>query len=315
MNIFNKLKEKYKFLNTRADKHEVDALYSILYKLVHDLDNSIDLSTKQTEDTFSFQWEKLSQGEYMLTDPWFKGEVERIICEEEILVNKSWFKGKRVLDAGCGGGRWSYGLAKMGAEITAVDINTSALELTKEALSEFGDHHRFYQTSLEELDSKIKNEKFDLVWSWGVVHHCRSFNKAFVQVCDKVKEGGLIYFYLYGRESLDMDTDLNLFKNRMIYNSLNSWEEKYEFLLNKGNGDETKIHQMHDIFAPLLNRRLEFDFVKKRLEEFGFTNVVRTNNSTELHIRAIKGNPVDEVDNYFLKPFQGKDPWISHHEK
>lgn len=313
MKLLSAIKEKVKFINSRAEKKEVDALYKLLYNLVHDYDNSFDLSSKQTEETFAFQWDQLAKGEYMLSDPWFKGEVDRIICEEEIRVDKSWFSGKKILDAGCGGGRWSYGLAKMGGIISAVDINDSALERTKEALSEFGDKHRFYKTPLESLDDKIAEDKFDLVWSWGVVHHCKSYTKAFEQVCNRVKEGGMIYLYLYGRESLDMNSDINLFKNRVIYNTLPSWEEKRQFLIEKGGGNEERLHQMHDIYSPLLNRRLDFDYVKKQLEAFGFTDIVRTNNSTEIHVRAVKGNSSEHLKDYFLSPFKGPS-WMQHHE-
>ncbi len=313
MKLISTVKDKLKFLNSRADKKEVDALYKLLYNLVHDVDNSFDLSSKQTEETFSFQWDQLSKGEYMLSDPWFKSEVDRIICEEEIRVDRSWFKNKKVLDAGCGGGRWSYGLAKLGAQISAVDINDSALRRTQEALGEFGDQHKFYQTPLETLQDEIPEEKFDLVWSWGVVHHCKSYTKAFEQVCNRVKDGGMIYMYLYGRESLDMQSDLNLFKNRIFYNTLPSWEEKRKFLIEKGGGNEERLHQMHDIFSPLLNRRLEFDYVKKQLEDFGFTDIVRTNNSTEIHVRAVKGTDSTHIKEYFLMPFQGES-WMQHHE-
>lgn len=312
--MFLNLKEKIKFLKTRADKKEVDALYKLLYKLVHDVDNSLDLTSSQTEESFSFQWDKLSKGEYMLSDPWFKSEVERIICEEEILVKKEWFKDKKVLDAGCGGGRWSYGLTKLGANVTAVDINQSALERTKEAIIGLNPESRFIQSPLETLGESLRDQqKFDLVWSWGVVHHCKSFTKSFDEISNQVKEGGLIYLYLYGRESLDFNADLNLFKDRVYYNSLSSWDEKKSFLIEKGNGNPERVHQMHDIYSPLLNRRLDFEYVKGLLEKKGFTSIVRTNSSTELHIRAIKGNNSQELENYFLQPFSG-DSWMNYHE-
>jgi 2-polyprenyl-3-methyl-5-hydroxy-6-metoxy-1,4-benzoquinol methylase len=308
-----KIKEKIAFLKSRADKNEVDALYKLLYNLVHDLDNSLDISSAQTKESFAFQWDQLSSGEYMLSDPWFKKNVEKIICEEEIRVNKDWFQGKKVLDAGCGGGRWSYGLAKLGATITAVDINDSALLRTQEALEGIGSSHRFIKSPLESLDENLADEKFDLVWSWGVVHHCKSFNKSLEQICNRVEEGGMIYLYLYGRESLNFQTDLNLFKNRLHYTTLPTWEEKRNFLIKKGGGDSNRIHQMHDIYSPLLNRRLEFEQIKELLTKYGFSDISRTNSSTELHIRAVKGKKADKLKGFFLPPFEGTS-WMTYHE-
>lgn len=313
MGIFSKVKMKLDFLKSRADKKEVDALYKLLYHLIHDLDNSLDISSNQTKESFGFQWDQLSSGEYMLSDPWFKNSVERIICEEEIRVKKEWFEGKSVLDAGCGGGRWSYGLAKLGARVTAVDINDSALYRTKEALEGIGTSHNFIKSPLESLDENLGDEKFDLVWSWGVVHHCKSFNKSFEQLCNRVKEGGMIYLYLYGRESVDFQSDINLFKNRLYYNTLPNWEEKKNFLIEKGGGDPNRIHQMHDIYSPLLNRRLEFDQMEELLFKYGFSDITRINSSTELHIRAVKGQNANQLKEHFLPPFVGTS-WMTHHE-
>ena len=280
------------------NRQDIDALYKLLYNQVHDLDLALPLASAQTIDAFGFQWSELQEGEAMLSDKWFKENVTNIISEREILLKEEWFKGKDVIDCGSGGGRWSYGLAKMGANVTAVDINTSAIEATKEVLKDINVQKNFILTPLEQLGANLPaGKKYDLAWSWGVLHHCSGFNEAFRQVMDCVKEGGFIYLYLYGRESVSYNDDINLFKNRVIYNTLGSWEEKERFLIEKANGDKTKLHQNHDIYSPLLNRRLEFDYVKKVLEENGFTDVTRTVVHTELNIRAVKGkmNPADKA--------------------
>ena len=111
----------------------------------------------------------------MLSDPVFKSQVDQIIVNQELLLDASWFPGKNVLDAGCGGGRWTYGLAKLGAQVTAVDTNPSALAATQSALA--GASGEFVLSSLEDIASKLPPESFDLVWSWGVLHHCRSFTR------------------------------------------------------------------------------------------------------------------------------------------
>lgn len=293
------------------NREDIDALYKLLYIQVHDLDKALPLAAAQTKDTFGFQWGELAEGEAMLSDKWFKENVTNIITDRETQIRAEWFKGKDVIDCGCGGGRWSYGLAKLGANITAVDINESALKATAEAISGINVQKQFILTPLEELDQRLPaDKKFDLVWSWGVLHHCGSFNTAFRKVMDRVKEGGFIYLYLYGRESVSFEADINLFKNRVAYNTLTTWEEKEKFLLEKANGDRTKLHQNHDIYAPLLNRRLDFDYIKQQLEMNGFTDVVRTVRTTELNIRAIKGilSPADKA---MVKYSDNNLPWSS----
>lgn len=289
--MLSRLKKYLKLVYTKADKSEVNALYSLLYDIVHDLDQTPELFGKQTRQTFSFQWDKLGEGEAMLSDDWFRSNVSRIIADEELLIDRSWFEGKKVLDLGCGGGRWSFGLASLGAEITAVDVNKSALRSTEEALKPFSSKkHRFILSQIETLDAVLPNDNFDLVWSWGVIHHCSSFTKALRTAGNYVKDGGLLYLYLYGRESVPYANDIEKFKRRLYFNSLKSWEEKEKYLLAFAKGDRKRIHQLHDLYGPLVNRRLEFSYIKASLEAMGFVDVLRTVNHTELFVRAAKGH-------------------------
>jgi 2-polyprenyl-3-methyl-5-hydroxy-6-metoxy-1,4-benzoquinol methylase len=303
-------------LQLDRNRQEIDALYKLLYNQVHDLDNAMPLAAAQTTDAFGFQWESLKEGEAMLSDKRFKDNVISIITEREVLIDKEWFKGKDVIDCGSGGGRWSYGLAKLGANITAVDINESAIEATKEVLAGIDVRQEFVLSPLEQLNAHLPaGKKYDLVWAWGVLHHCGSFNKAFQQVMNCVKDGGFIYVYLYSRETLSYDEDISLFKNRVRYNTLKSWKEKEAFLMEKSKGDRTKLHQNHDLFAPLLNRRLEFDYVKKMLEDNGFTDVVRTVNDTELHVRAVK-KTLSPEDKKMVRYADGNNPpWMEQYSK
>jgi len=73
-----------------------------------------------------------------------------------------------------------------------------------------------------------------------------------------------------------------MFKKGLHYNSLKTWDEKRKYLLDYAKGDASKIHQLHDMLAPLINRRLEYEHVKERLEEWGFPDVFRTMDHTEL---------------------------------
>src|ERR1700733_5174596 len=141
------------------NKQEIDSLYKLLYNQVHNLDHTVPFVETQTVGAFNFQWSELSEGEAMLSDKRFKDNVEQIITEKQVLIKKEWFKGKEVMDCGCGGGRWSYGLAKLGANVTAVDINEPALKATKEALKEFDVQKQFILTPLEQLTKHIPQGK------------------------------------------------------------------------------------------------------------------------------------------------------------
>jgi SAM-dependent methyltransferase len=275
-------------------RSDVDALYGLLYRIVHDPDHAPDLAGLQTRDAFSHQWATLAEGEAMLSDPWFRDNVARILSEEELCLDPQWFRGKDVLDCGCGGGRWSYGLAKLGANVTAVDVNDSALAQTRQALAGLPVEQSFVRSPLEEVSQHLPaGKKYDLVFSWGVLHHCGSFTRALQEIAGLVKPAGVLYLYLYGRESLSFAADVALFRERVRYNALADWPARRDFLLRKTRGDESKLHQAHDMFAPLINRRFTWDEVRVRLEALGFASVVRTIDYTEVFARASR-TPLDE---------------------
>jgi SAM-dependent methyltransferase len=308
------VKKGFKYINVfnpLSKASEMMGLYSMLYEIMHDQEHVPNALYLQTKRAFGKQWGQLPNGEYMLSDPWFRENVDKIICEEELQISSDWLRGKNVLDAGCGGGRWSYGFAKLGANVTCVDINEEALSRTSEALSEFNVKKSFICSPLETLGDVLPACDYDLVWSWGVLHHCQSFNKSLKAVTDRLKPGGIFYTYLYGRESIDYQDDIELFKNRVKYNFMIPDEEKYNYLLRKVGGDPNAVHQLHDQLAPLMNRRLSELEVFNKLKALGFSRVDRVIQSPELFIRAIKGD-ASSLEEILLAP---KDPpyWFQHH--
>ena len=272
-------------------EQEIETIYRLVYDIVHDLDASPEFAVRQTERAFDQQWGKYATGHALLSDEWFKENVDRILSQEEIQIRPEWFRGRWVLDAGCGNGRWSYGFAKLGANVTLVDTSETAIETAKSMIESFRVEKEFYVSSLENLGDLI-HRKYDLVFCWGVLHHCRSFNKTLNILAGLVDEKGLLYLYLYGRESLSYDDDIKLFRKRLYYNTLPTDEAKHSFLLKEANKDASKLHNLHDLYAPLINRRLEYSYVKTFLEDRGF-DVTRTIDSTELFLRAMRTGSVE----------------------
>jgi len=80
-------------------------------------------------------------------------------------------KGCRVLDYGCGQGEEAVYLAKMGAEVTAIDISPVGIELTKERarLNEVGDRVSAMLMRCDPTD--FPSESFDVIHGFGILHH------------------------------------------------------------------------------------------------------------------------------------------------
>src|SRR5207253_1358001 len=118
---------------------------------------------------------------------------------------------------GCGNGRWSFGLASLGAHLTCVDINPVAVEKTRAALEGCDVPKTFLVSPLEDVAAVLRGRRFDLVFSWGVLHHARSFTRALEALASLVKPDGVLYLYLYGRQTLSFAADIALFKERVRY--------------------------------------------------------------------------------------------------
>jgi tRNA (mo5U34)-methyltransferase len=81
--------------------------------------------------------------------------------------------GLRVLDVGCNAGFYSIELARRGAQVTAIDIDSHYLRQAHWAAQRFGvrDRIEFRQASVYSLART--REQFDIVWFLGVLYHLR----------------------------------------------------------------------------------------------------------------------------------------------
>ena len=83
------------------------------------------------------------------------------------------WRGQKVLEIGCGIGTDTINFARHGAFVAAVDLSEKSLDIARHRAEVFGlrDSIRFYQGSAEELRSVAPVDSFDLIYSFGVIHH------------------------------------------------------------------------------------------------------------------------------------------------
>jgi 2-polyprenyl-3-methyl-5-hydroxy-6-metoxy-1,4-benzoquinol methylase len=109
------------------------------------------------------------------------------------------WRGKKVLEIGCGIGTDSINFARAGADISVVDISDKSLELCKQRFDVFGLRANFYQGDAEQLSSIVPVEKFDLIYSFGVIHHTPHPERVFEQLKLYCKPGTELRVMLYSR--------------------------------------------------------------------------------------------------------------------
>ena len=83
------------------------------------------------------------------------------------------WSGKRVLEVGCGLGTDTINFARAGAHVTAVELSARSLELARQRAGIFGlaDHITFVEGNAERLSECVPAAAYDLVYSFGVIHH------------------------------------------------------------------------------------------------------------------------------------------------
>ncbi len=108
------------------------------------------------------------------------------------------FRGKDVLEIGCGGCPASVLFAEAGARITAIDLTEAAVEMTKR-------HTDGLPATVERMDAErmtFPDASFDHVFSWGVLHHSARPERAFAEVARVLRPGGTALIMVYNRTSL-----------------------------------------------------------------------------------------------------------------
>ncbi len=128
------------------------------------------------------QWELLQCNELFLFEDW----IYPVTLED--------FRGKDVLECGCGGGQHTSFISPYAKSVTAVDLNT--IEIAKERNKNFN--------NIDFLEGNIANMKlgrtFDIVFSIGVIHHTDNPEKTVQNLIEHTKSGGKLIMWIYSKE-------------------------------------------------------------------------------------------------------------------
>ena len=111
------------------------------------------------------------------------------------------WRGKKVLEIGCGIGTDTMNFARHGASVAAVDLSEKSLEIARQRAEVFGlqESVRFYQGSAEELRSIVPAESFDLIYSFGVIHHTPRPERVIAELVHFARPGTTFKVMVYYR--------------------------------------------------------------------------------------------------------------------
>lgn len=160
--------------------------------------NEPDLTSADTHFAFGKNWSSYAE---RIT----QGEIDEAVRGLSRLLAKESLAGKRVLDIGSGSGLHSLAALRLGAkEVVAVDIDRDSVATTSAVLEKFA-YGQAWRAEVRSVFDVIPNDMglFDVVYTWGVLHHTGSMIRAIRSAASMCAPRGLFIFALYRRVWFD----------------------------------------------------------------------------------------------------------------
>jgi SAM-dependent methyltransferase len=142
--------------------------------------------------SFGYQWNRFSQTQL--------DSANGSTRSRDTFVEKTgWrledLRGKSILDAGCGMGRFAEIAADAGADVHAIDLSTAVEAAARHIGSR--PNVTLYQADIFNLP--FAEGSFDYIYSLGVLHHTPDTRRAFLGLTKLLKPGGHITIWVYSR--------------------------------------------------------------------------------------------------------------------
>ena len=173
------------------------------------------------------------------SDKFRKASEEMFLKMRLLGLTREEHSGKNILDCGCGTGEFTSWYASHGNQVTAIDLSKPSIEQARAYAKSYGldDKINFVHKSVLEMD--FPDNSFDIVYSYGVLHHTADPYRGFRNMIRVCKPGGVVIVSVY-----------NLYSRY-----LHSWRQR---LINRIAGDdiEKRLHWGKRLF-PFTARKLK----------------------------------------------------------
>ena len=211
------------------------------------------------------------------------------------------WNGKEVLELGCGIGTDSINFARNGANLTIIELSQVSLDICKKRFELFGLNANFILGNIEEAIKLLPpGKKFDLIYSFGVIHHTITPKNVINAVYKLLnEEHGEFRFMVYSKISY------KLFYY-MIENQIKNMKEGLEFTSRQSEAQKdcpiTYIYTFDEIKEQLLDERFK---IKQIWKEHIFTYEIN-NYKNNIYVKNDYWKNISEED---LKELEKELGW------
>ncbi len=131
--------------------------------------------------------------------------VARAEASLRTMLSVDTLKGRRFLDVGCGSGLFSLAAATLGATVVSFDFDPQSVQATLELKRRYRPSDpswSVHQGSVLDDEFMQPLGKFDVVYSWGVLHHTGDMWRALDRVAGLVGAGGHLFISIYNDQGI-----------------------------------------------------------------------------------------------------------------
>jgi ubiquinone/menaquinone biosynthesis C-methylase UbiE len=116
-------------------------------------------------------------------------------------ANFSAWKNKKVLEVGVGIGTDGVNFVRAGAIYTGIELSTNSLDIAKKRFEVFELSGDLREGDAQKVDTLFPSELFDLIYSFGVLHHTPSIESAFLAIRNLMSTESVFKFMVYSKNS------------------------------------------------------------------------------------------------------------------
>lgn len=130
-------------------------------------------------------------------------EKKKFFVESHIVPFSNFpaWKGKTVLEIGCGLGTMAINFARNGASYTGIELSEDSLEIAKKRFEVYNQTGEFFAGNAENLSEFLPKRTYDLVYSFGVIHHSPNPRKILEEARLYMNKDSIIKVMIYSKNS------------------------------------------------------------------------------------------------------------------